>query len=68
MPKRPKLRTVEKYKPPYPINKFPHDFALNLGREIVYFLATRGTSRLEERHYRMAEKLYSYGKTRFCFS
>jgi hypothetical protein len=43
----PRLRTVEKYKPPYPLNKFPKEFALNLGREIVYLLASRGTARLE---------------------
>jgi len=47
MTKSPKLRTVEKYKPPYPLNKFPKDFALNLGRELVYLLASRGTARLE---------------------
>jgi len=47
MAKSPKLRTVEKYKPPYPLNKFPSDFAFNLGRELVYLLASRGTSRLE---------------------
>lgn len=45
--KEPKLRNVEKYKPPYPLNKFPGDFALILGKEIVYLLATRVTSRLE---------------------
>ena len=45
--KIPKLRTVEKYKPPYPLNQFPKSFALNLGKEIVYLLATRGTPRLE---------------------
>lgn len=45
--KRPKLRTVEKYQPPYPLNTFPKDFALKLGKEIVYFLASRGTPRLE---------------------
>lgn len=44
---KPKLRTVEKYKPPYTLNQFPKDFALSLGREIVYFLASRGTPRLE---------------------
>lgn len=43
----PKLRKVEKYKPPYQLNKFPQEFALSLGREIVYLLATRGTPRLE---------------------
>lgn len=45
--KRPKLRTIEKYTPPYPINAFPQDFAINLGKEIVYLLASRGASRLE---------------------
>lgn len=43
----PRLRNVEKYKPPYPLNKFPKDFALNLGRELIYVLASRGTPRLE---------------------
>lgn len=47
MPKRPRLRTVEKYIPPYPLSQFPNDFAVNLGREIVYFLATRSAGRLE---------------------
>ena len=44
--KEPRLRTVEKYKPPYPLNRFPRDFAFNLGRELVYHLASR-SSRLE---------------------
>lgn len=43
----PKLRTVEKYKPPYPLNQFPADFAINLGREVVYLLATREAPRIE---------------------
>jgi len=47
MGKSPKLRNIEKYKPPYPLNKFPRNFALNLGREIVYLLASRGNARLE---------------------
>lgn len=47
MVKSPRLRTVEKYKPLYPLNNFPKDFALSLGREIVYLLASRGTPRLE---------------------
>lgn len=47
MPKRPKLRTVEKYHPPYPLNELPKGFPLKLGREIVYLLATRSTDRLE---------------------
>jgi hypothetical protein len=45
--KRPKLRTVEKYNAPFPLNCFPSGFALNLGREIIYLLATRNTARFE---------------------
>lgn len=44
---KPKLRIADKYSAPYPLNKFPKEFAFNLGREIVYFLASRGTPRLE---------------------
>ncbi len=47
MVRTPRLRTVEKYTPPYPLNRFPKDFHLNLGRELVYLLASRGTPRLE---------------------
>jgi hypothetical protein len=47
MGKSPKLRTVEKYKPPYLLNQFPKGFPVRLGREIVYLLATRITARLE---------------------
>ena len=43
----PRLRNVEKYQPPYRLNDFPSGFAVGLGREIVYHLATRGTPRLE---------------------
>ena len=45
--KSPRLRGVEKVKPPYPINEFPADFALSLGKQIVYLLATRDTPDLE---------------------
>jgi hypothetical protein len=44
---RPKLRNVEKYEQLYPINNFPKEFALNLGKELIYFLSTRATPRLE---------------------
>ena len=47
MGKIPSLRTVEKYKPLYPLNEFPKTFAYSLGREIVYLLASRGNARLE---------------------
>lgn len=43
---RPKLRTVEKYEPPYRLNQFPPGFAHDLGKEIVYFLMARRTPRL----------------------
>jgi len=45
--KKPKLRTVEKYKPPFTLNEFPKDFHITLGREVIYLLASRITPRLE---------------------
>lgn len=47
MPNNPRLRNVEKYRPPYPLGAFPAGFPVNLGREIVYLLATREAPRLE---------------------
>jgi len=47
MSNTPRLRTVDKVKPPYNLNQFPSDFGHKLGREIVYLLATKGTSTLE---------------------
>ena len=41
--KAPRLRTVDKIKPPFPLNQFPPDFGFILGREIVYLLATKST-------------------------
>lgn len=43
----PKLRTVNKVKPPYPLNDFPEEFPYKLGKEIVYILATKNTISLE---------------------
>jgi hypothetical protein len=45
--KRPKLRTVEKHQPPYPLNNFPETFPIDLGREIIFLLATKQTASLE---------------------
>jgi len=45
--KNPRLRNVEKYRPPFPLNCFPKGFGLELGRDIVYHLTTRTTSSLE---------------------
>lgn len=43
----PKLRTVEKYAPVYPLNSFSKDFALRLGKALIAFLASHGNDRLE---------------------
>lgn len=43
----PRLRTVDKVKPPYPLNQFPSDFGQKLGKEIVYLLATKSAPSLE---------------------
>jgi hypothetical protein len=45
--KIPRLRTVEKVKPPFQLNQFPPDFGYKLGKEIVYLLATKNTPDLE---------------------
>jgi hypothetical protein len=45
--KSPKLRTVDKSKPPYHLNNFPSDFPYLLGKEIIYLLATKGKGNLE---------------------
>lgn len=45
--KYPRLRTVTKVKPPFPLNQFPPTFGYTLGKEIVYLLATKTTPKLE---------------------
>jgi hypothetical protein len=45
--KSPKLRTVNKSLPPFPLNKFPKDFPYLLGRELIYLLASKGKPVLE---------------------
>lgn len=45
--KSPKLRTVNKSRAAFPLNQFPKDFAFNLGREIIYLLATKNKAELE---------------------
>ncbi len=47
MNESPKLRSVEKYKPPYKLNDFPTSFGESLGKELIYLLSTRGQPRLE---------------------
>lgn len=43
----PKLRTVKRHQPPFPLNEFPSDFGYKLAREVVYLLATKDTVSLE---------------------
>ena len=45
--KDPKLRTVNKVKPPYLLNQFPDNFVYILGQEIIYILATKNRPVLE---------------------
>lgn len=44
---KPRLRTVEKSLPPFPLNDFPKDFPFILGKELVYLLASKGKAILE---------------------
>jgi hypothetical protein len=43
----PKLRTVNKSIPAFPLNNFPKDFPFLLGKEIIYLLASKGKPELE---------------------
>ena len=45
--KSPKLRTVNKTIPPFPLNQFGKEFPYILGKEIVYLLASKGRPVLE---------------------
>tara|TARA_R110002020_G_scaffold37072_2_gene111777 strand:- start:7735 stop:8481 length:747 start_codon:yes stop_codon:yes gene_type:complete len=47
MSKKPKLRTVDKSFPPFPLNQFNKDFPFILGKELVYLLASKGKPILE---------------------
>jgi hypothetical protein len=54
--KSPRLRTVNKVKPPYQLNKFPPDFGYKLGKEIIYLLATKGEPVIEGQEW---EKIFA---------
>jgi len=43
----PKLKTINKSVPPYPLNKFPKDFPYKIGEQLIYILATRGEVDIE---------------------
>ncbi len=45
--KAPKLRTAQKVKPPFKQNNFPRQVIINIAKDIVYHLATKGEPRLE---------------------
>ncbi|MFV0604221.1 MAG: hypothetical protein ACK5NK_00125 [Niabella sp.] len=45
--KKPRLRTVDKSSPPFPLNQFRKDFPFILGKELVYLLASKGKAILE---------------------
>ena len=48
MPERsPRVRTGNKFKPPFDLNKFPESLGLNIGGALVYILATKGRPDLE---------------------
>ncbi len=37
----PRLRNVSRANPPYPLNQFPADFGLKVGKHVIYILATK---------------------------
>jgi hypothetical protein len=45
--KTPRLRTVDKSLPPFPLNDFSKDFPFSLGKELIYLLASKGKPILE---------------------
>lgn len=45
--KQPKLRTVERIKPPYSLNSFPGKFAIEFGKETIFLLATKSSPSLK---------------------
>jgi hypothetical protein len=45
--KSPKLRTVNKSVPAFPLNEFPKEFPFALGKELIYLLASKGKPELE---------------------
>ncbi|MDR0811228.1 MAG: hypothetical protein LBN23_02985 [Paludibacter sp.] len=43
----PKLRTVNKSVPAFPLNEFPKNFPVKLGRELIYLLASKGNPEID---------------------
>lgn len=43
----PRLRSRDRARAPYPLNRFPSNFALSVGRGIIYLLATKAQPSLE---------------------
>ncbi len=50
--KNPRIKIAHKtYASPYEINRFPEDFPINIGREIIYILATNPAPTIEGREW-----------------
>lgn len=45
--KSPRLRVAEKVPPPYPLGKFPGNFAIEVGRHVLYVMATKSKPTIE---------------------
>jgi hypothetical protein len=45
--KSPKLRTVNHIKPPFPLNRFPSNFHIEFGKEVIFLLASKSKASLE---------------------
>ena len=56
----PRLRSVNKFAPPFPLNSFGANFPYILGQELVYLLASKGRAVLEGSEW---EKIFA-----FCIS
>lgn len=53
----PRLRTVNKAHPPYPLNKFPSSFITRFGEEVVYLEATKEAMSIEGNEF---EQIFAY--------
>jgi hypothetical protein len=45
--KTPKLRTVNKSVPAFPLNEFPKEFPFSLGKELIYLIASKGKPEID---------------------
>ena len=45
--KEPRLRTADKVPPPYPLQRFPKHFAFEIGKQVIYIVATKQIPTIE---------------------